>query len=300
MKLKSFLAAVICAMCALPSMAQDEVTLQTVYDLLGAGLDTETIIAVIDTASDRQLEVTTNDVMDLAKAGADSQLIAYLRKISQTDNGKDGIYWVNNGSDKPTPLFRCAFGKEKSGFKGGLLGTVGGAAGAILGGSKGAIVGSVAGGLVVASTAADFEKLVISGGTAKVVLSGENASNPVFRFYFPKKESGSSFDQNDLYMQFMTSVQSPNEFQCIKMKVDKKKTKRSFPDGAKYSVAGFSSSKTGSQDIVDFEIKANDNHTFEVTFPNGLEAGEYVFFYKDGMNNEFFQKSPFGFDFSVQ
>lgn len=302
MKLKSIILAVICTLCTLPIMAQEDesVTNETIITLLEEGFNSEEIISYVDNASTREVKMGINEMRALKAAGADSELISYLQKIAKTDFGKEGVYWWNTG-DKPKKLYRCSFEKSKKGMSGSVLGVVGGTAGAILGGSTASKVAAGAAGAIVATSAADFQKLVVQGGTAKIVLSGENASNPVFRFYFPKTENN-SFEQQaeSWYFAMMSEVQSPNEFQCIKMKTDKKKTKRQFPDGAKYTVAGFSSSDSGTKDIVDFEISEINNNTFEVSFPNGLEPGEYIFFYKDGLNNQYFQQHPFGFDFSVQ
>ena len=66
-----------------------------------------------------------------------------------------------------------------------------------------------------------------------------------------------------------------------------------------FSIAGFGSSTEGKKNVVDFEIKSINNTTFEVTFPNGLEPGEYCFFYKN-YQNEWFAQNICCFDFSVQ
>lgn len=302
MKLKLFLMAAFCALFALPSSAQEVVTTQTILDLLNQGLDSDLIIEYVETASDRQIQVGAQEMIALKEAGANNELIKYLRQITKTDFGFEGVYWVNNGTDKPTKLFRTNFQSEKSGFKGGALGAAVGIAGTWAGishGSGTAIGASQAAGVLIGTSSKDVEKLVIPGKNAKIVLTGETASNPVFRFYFPKAE-GHSFDQDvdGWYYAIMTQIDSPNMFQCIKMK--EKKDKRTFPDGTSFSVAGFEGKGNGAKNIVDFEIQANSNNVFEVSFPNGLEPGEYVFFYKDALNNEYFKAHPFGFDFSVQ
>ena len=158
---------------------------------------------------------------------------------------------------------------------------------------QGGIIGSMLGGGNVKS-----ESLVLHGLHATVVLTGDQASNPTFRFYLPKTEMDASEVKADSwYYQWMNSIQSPNEFECVKLK--EKKNKRTLPSGLSFSVAGFGSSTAGKKSVVDFEIKAINNTTFEVTFPNGLEPGEYCFFYKN-FQNEWFAKNICCFDFSVQ
>ena len=101
------------------------------------------------------------------------------------------------------------------------------------------------------------------------------------------------------YYQWMNSIQSPNEFECIKLDVKEKKKKRTLPSGMSFSVAGFGANSSGKKNVVDFEIKSINNTTFEVTFPNGLEPGEYCFFYKN-YQNEWFAQNICCFDFSVK
>lgn len=169
--------------------------------------------------------------------------------------------------------------------------------GDVLGGGssvvKGVAIGAALGGGNIKS-----ESLALLGTHAAVVLSGAQASNPTFRFYFPKTDMDAFNGQADIwYYQWMNSIQSPNEFECIKLK--EKKNKRTLPSGLSFSVAGFGSSSEGKKNVIDFEIKTINNTTFEVTFPNGLEPGEYCFFYKN-YQNEWFAQNICCFDFSVQ
>ena len=158
---------------------------------------------------------------------------------------------------------------------------------------RGVAIGAALGGGKIKS-----ESLALSGTHAAVVLSGDQASNPTFRFYFPKTEMDAFKGQADSwYYQWMNSIQSPNEFECVKLK--EKKNKRTLPSGMDFSIAGFGSSTEGKKNVVDFEIKSINNTTFEVTFPNGLEPGEYCFFYKN-YQNEWFAQNICCFDFSVQ
>lgn len=280
--------------------AQNEtVTNETIISLLKDGFGTEEIIGFVDAASTRTVTMSLTDMKALKEAGADAELIKYIQKIAKTDFGYEGVLWWNpSDGGKPKKLYRTAFEKEKKGFNGGFLGAATAVTGVVMGNSTGTRLASGVAGAAIATTAADFQKLVLQGANARVVLSGENATKPVFRFFFPKKDT-ESFEKTaeSWYFTMMSDVQSPNEFQCIKMK--QKKSKRTFPDGTKYTVAGFSSS-TNNKNIVNFEINEINNNTFEVSFPEALEPGEYIFFYKNGLNNKYFQENVFGFDFSVQ
>ncbi len=136
---------------------------------------------------------------------------------------------------------------------------------------------AVSGGLVLmASSGKEIQKLMIPGSTSKV----KTGTQPVFRFFFNKTENKSfNQDAGNWYEMVMNGIQSPSEFQLIKMQVkeSKKGGRRLFPSSMSYTVAGF-----------------------EVTFAQPLEPGEYCFFYKSGLSNKYFQAQPFGFDFMVE
>ena len=100
----------------------------------------------------------------------------------------------------------------------------------------------------------------------------------------------------------MNGIQSPNEFQLIKMTVkeNKKGGRRLLPSSMSYTIAGFSGKNASTREMVNFEITSINNNTFEVSFSEPLEPGEYCFFYKSGLQNKNFQVQPFGFDFTVE
>ena len=62
-----------------------------------------------------------------------------------------------------------------------------------------------------------------------------------------------------------------------------------FPEKMSYTIMGFEGNNSGKRQMMDFEIKTINNSTFEVTFKEPLEPGEYCFFYKSGLNNKYFQ-----------
>ena len=281
--------------------AQEEVvTNALIIQLLDEGFSDEEIIGFIESTSTREVKLDLQSMRELKKHNASAELIKYIQKIAKADFGYDGVYWWNTSDgSKPVKLYRSAFSIEqkKAGIGGFASAVAGGLIGDALGGgrsvAKGIAIGAAIGGGNIKS-----ESLALLGTHAAVVLTGEQASNPTFRFYFPKTEMDAFQGQADSwYYQWMNSIQSPNEFECIRLK--EKKNKRTLPSGLSFSVAGFGSSSEGKKNVVDFEIKSINNTTFEVTFPNGLEPGEYCFFYKN-YQNEWFAQNICCFDFSVQ
>ena len=281
--------------------AQEEVvTNALIIQLLGEGFSDDEIIGFIESSSTREIKSDLQSMRELKQHNASAELIKYIQKIAKADFGYDGVYWWNTSDGgKPVKLLRSGFSIEqkKAGISGFATAVAGGLVGDALGGGqsivKGVAIGAALGGGKIKS-----ESLALSGTHAAVVLSGDQASNPTFRFYFPKTEMDAFKGQADSwYYQWMNSIQSPNEFECVKLK--EKKNKRTLPSGMDFSIAGFGSSSEGKKNVVDFEIKSINNTTFEVTFPNGLEPGEYCFFYKN-YQNEWFAQSICCFDFSVQ
>ena len=206
---------------------------------------------------------------------------------------------------KTEKLYRTNFEKESKGVNFGAIGAAAlgtYVAGSVFGGhipSGGEAAAVAAGTSILMTSAKDIKKLMLPGTKAKTTTS----TQPVFRFYF-NHNSDDSFKQNggNFYELVMNDIMSPNEFQCVKMTVKAKKKggRRIFPDNMSYTVMGFEGSNASSRVMVDFTIKTINNTTFEVSFPQPLEPGEYVFFYKNGLNNQYFKTAPFGFDFSVE
>lgn len=281
--------------------AQEEVvTNALIIQLLDEGFSSDEIIGFIENASTREVKSDLQSMRELKQHNASAELIKYIQKIAKADFGYDGVYWWNTSDgSKPVKLLRSNFSVEqkKAGIGGFASAVAGGLIGDALGGGQ-SIVRGVAIGAALGGGKIKSESLALSGTHAAVVLSGDQASNPTFRFYFPKTEMDAFKGQADSwYYQWMNSIQSPNEFECVKLK--EKKNKRTLPSGMDFSIAGFGSSTEGKKNVVDFEIKTINNTTFEVTFPNGLEPGEYCFFYKN-YQNEWFAQNICCFDFSIQ
>lgn len=304
---KLFIIAIM-AVASLTASAQNEaVTNQTVLDLLKEGFSSEEIIGAIQNSTTRTITFDINFMRELKAAGADKDLTTFLQKIAKTDMGYEGVVlWNPAGGGKPEKVYRTNFEKESKGFSLGTIAGIAGAAygvGSLVGGRKvsGGEAAAVTGGLtLMASSGKEIQKLIIPGTKAKVTTGRQ----PVFRFYFNGKGEGQSFESNtaNWYEMVMNSIQSPNEFQLIKMDVkeNKKGGRRLFPSSMSYTVAGFSGTNTSTREMINFDIKTINNNTFEVTFKEPLEPGEYCFFYKSGLSNKYFQAQPFGFDFSVE
>ena len=287
--------------------AQNEaVTNQSILDLLKEGFSSEEIKGAVENSTTRTLTFDINYMRELKAAGASQELVTYLQKIAKTDNGYEGVVlWNPAGGGKPVKVYRTNFEKEQKGFNLGAVAAIAGAAWgvgsavsgrSVSGGEAAAVTG---GALLMASTGKEIQKLVIPGSTSKV----KTGTQPVFRFFF-NKEEGKSFNQEsgNFYEMVMNSIQSPNEFQLIKMQVktSKKGGRRLFPSSMSYTVAGFEGTNASTREMINFEITTINNNTFEVTFTQPLEPGEYCFFYKSGLSNKYFQTQPFGFDFTVE
>ena len=305
--IKKVFVAALMMVASLAANAQNEaVTNQSILDLLKEGFSSEEIIGAVENSTTRTITFDINYMRELKTAGATQDLITYLQKIAKTDNGYEGVVlWNPADGGKPVKVYRTNFEKESKGFN---LGTIAGIAGAawgvgsavsgrhVSGGEAAAVTG---GALLMASSGKEIQKLIIPGSTSKV----KTGAQPVFRFFF-NKESGKDFNQDtaNCYEMVMNSIQSPNEFQLIKMQVkeNKKGGRRLFPSSMSYTVAGFEGKNASTREMVNFEIKTINNNTFEVSFSQPLESGEYCFFYKSGLSNKYFQTQPFGFDFTVE
>lgn len=294
---------IVCAMALSTQVmnAQDEVvTNALIIQLLDEGFSDDEIIGFIESASTREVKSDLQSMRELKQHNASSDLITYIQKIAKTDFGYDGVYWWNvSDGGKPQKLYRSSFTREEKKAGIGAFGSavLGSVVGDIVGGVGSTVQGAIIG-AAIGEGKIKSESLILSGKQAAVVLSGDQASNPVFRFYFPKTDMDAFNGQADSwYFNWLNDIQSPNEFECVKLK--EKKGKRTLPSGLKFSVAGFGSSSEGKKNVVDFEIKSINNTTFEVTFPNGLEPGEYCFFYKN-IQNKWFVQNICCFDFSVQ
>jgi hypothetical protein len=306
---KLILAAGLFALTLHVSAQNEAINNQTILDLLKEGFKTEEIKGAIENCTERSITYSLDYMRQLKAAGADAELTTYIQKIAKADFGYEGVMlWNPNNSSKPVKLLRTQFEKESKGFNLGTIAAIGAASymvGSAVSGDihSGTAAAVTAGTGVLMSSGKDIQKLMLPGSTSKCRISGESGKHPVFRFYFPKTENN-SFEKsaNNWYEMIMSAIQSPNEFQCVKMQVKTKKDgngRRLFPDKMSYTVLGFEGSNASTRQIINFDVKDINNSTFEVSFPQALEPGEYVFFYKSGLNSESFKEHPFGFDFTV-
>lgn len=283
------------------SAQNDVMDNNAVITLLKEGFTAEEIIGAIETSSTRTIKYSIDFMRELKAAGATPELTTYIQKIAKTDFGYEGIYWWNTG-DKPKKMLRSQFEKEEKGFNLGTLAAaavVGVAVGSAVSGhapSSGVAAATGAGAVLLSSTGKEIKKLCIMGQTSRTPIT---TRRPTFRFYLPKHETMSfSKEANNWYEFVMNDIQSPNEFQVVKMKA--KKNRRVFTDNASYSIAGFTGTNNKDRVVIDFQVNEINNNTFEVTFNEDIEPGEYVFFWKNGLGNEVFRQYVFGFDFTIQ
>jgi len=147
---------------------------------------------------------------------------------------------------------------------------------------------------VLGETGFHTEKLFLKDSQSKTRVQGEQASNPTFRFYLPNITSQDP--KNTWYYKVMGSS-TPQDFLCVKLKSNKKD--RTFPAGKELSVLSSSFNLNKGSDFVEFTVNEISQNVYEVTFPNGIEPGEYCFYYKNYKNPELNNNFP-SFDFAVE
>lgn len=165
-------------------------------------------------------------------------------------------------------------------------------------GSLGAATGGWIAGTVLASSDFKSDKLVIKGEHARVKMTERN---PTFRFVLPTEDDYTANAAHLWYYTWMSGIQTPAEFQLIKLKSKgkDKKARRVFPSGLSWSAAGFSTTKDADiASLVEFDIKQINDNTYDITIPDGLEPGEYVFFYRNALA-ERLKEHLSAFDFSI-
>lgn len=271
----------------------DVINNNSIISMLKKGYSTEIIIGQLEN-NDRELSADISDIDALIAAGADTHLISFIQKSIKADHGlTNGMYWMPNGQ-KPQKLVLANVEKDESGFNGSFLYLTSLWVAFLSPSNMGEIL---TGGSVLGTANFSSEKLVLPGGSACMKL---NTRNPVFRFSL----SGSTSVDPSLpawYNQWIGGIQSPNEFQLIRLDVKgkDKKARRVFPSGLKWGVGGFSTSKQSTKNLVAFNIRQLDNLTFELTMPEELAPGHYAFFYKND-SNPIFKERLTAFDFTIE
>lgn len=124
-------------------------------------------------------------------------------------------------------------------------------------------------------------------------IAGKDANyqfneTPTFYFNFipVTKDLGSSSSQateNDNYLDLIISkvsgnqaAISPNEFKLIRL--DVKGNKREYLS-SQLKVSGNADVGIGDKNLAEFKYAKVSDHTYKVSFPNGLPYGEYCFYY---------------------
>ena len=137
----------------------------------------------------------------------------------------------------------------------------------------------------------DSEKLILEREQAQVRFFD---SNPVFRFYFPEQTDNTDIDV--WLREIIGSIKNPNDFLCVRL--TPKKNKRTFPKGVKMSELVNITLTSNKENIIKFDFKQVDENVYDITFPDGLEPGEYCFYYKDYANAKL-SDHLIAFDFGI-
>lgn len=281
----------------------DVVNSETILRMLEKGYSTPVIINQIEGADEVSLTCTLDYLDMLMAAGADQNLIMYIQNYNKENNKQSlsleaGMYW-HNTDDQPVQILVSPVQKKENNIGGKLLGGLASVGGTVLGATTGSIGLASTGwitGDILSSSNFKSDKLYIPGEHSNVVV---NTTNPIFRFIKPGSDNAAT--GNDMwYYLWLANVQSPSEFQLIKLEPKGKgsKANRQFPSKMTWSAAGFSTSnETSKKNLVDFKVAQVENGVYEISFDQPLEPGEYAFFYKNTTSE--LLKGLSAFDFTV-
>lgn len=304
--------------------AQEVIDNAKVLELLKSGWKWEQIARQVELDNHGQhLSMDSNFINELMKLGANDTLIMTLQQFaienkegaSSAENtnivDEVGVCYVDkdNGGRLEKIDINTFKVEEKKTLGIGTLGGIAGALGTFVGYNKGGLDGlktiikahqimNMAG--TLGDTKFKSERLYLEQQKANTVISGTYASNPTFRFYFPEITNYNT--DNSWFYKTIGTIKNPNDFICVKLTPNVKKNKRSFPSKLKLSILSEQndvSLNSNSNDLVHFSAKPIGENTYEITFPNGLEPGEYCFYYKN-YKNELLQNHLIAFDFRIE
>lgn len=280
----------------------DVLNSETILRMLEKGYSTPVIINQIENAE----EVTLSSQLDyldmLMAAGADQNLILYIQNYNKEQQKQSfsleaGLYWFNPDNQN-IQLLVSPVQKKENNIGGKLLGGLASVGGTVLGATTGSVGLASTGwitGDILSSSSFKSDKLYIPGEHSNIEVT---TTTPVFRFIKPGSDISTG---NDMwYHLWLASVQSPSEFQLIKLEPKGKgsKANRQFPSKMTWSAAGFSTSnETSKKNLVDFKVAQVENGVYEISFDQPLEPGEYAFFYKNTTSE--LLKGLSAFDFTV-
>lgn len=232
--------------------AQEILTNKDIIALTKTGLDKSVIISKLN-SSNVDFDVSTDGLVALGTANVDPKVINAMMERnavvsaekSKVDNANNPLYlhnsgfYVYNDLEKEKPLIKL----DPTSI------------------SNYSTSGGGFGGFGKSSTVAH-----LTGASSRVPVTSKEAD-----FYFhlnPNDDSGTSWWWETL---------SPNDFILVKLRA--KEGDRVFILGSTTSGAFSTDSKTGipSEDLRKFEYKEMSKGIYEITFPEGLEAGEYMF-----------------------
>ena len=299
--------------------AQTEITNATILEWIAdEGITDDDIINELgNTDNTLNVKMDINFRKQLNQAGASDALKTAIDNvvkdqkyaIAHADDAMIGVYYQTDDDQwTDIPLNTFSIEEKKSlglggiaRIAGGTLGVIGGIQGDWSGLSKVLKGATIAGmGSLLGDTKFKSDRLKLDNSHASQKVKNVAAGTPMFRFYFPKIMSQDA--EAAWYYTLMGNITTPRDFLCVRLTSNEKKKKRTFPAGKKLTLlstdSGFSAGD-GSGDIVEFDIKKVKDNVFEISFPNGIEPGEYCFYYKN-FKNEILKDHLPAFDFAVE
>lgn len=256
--------------------AQNEVlTNKTIINLSKKKLQESIIISKIN-SSNCQFDVSTDALIDLKDNAVSDKVVEAMiakSKLNGKKSGKkeidnilsnfeeSGIYFRDSASNEYVKLDATSTTGEKTG------------------GFGQALAASYTGGI-----SSMKRKLQIGGARANYKLT----KSVKFYLFFESTETSlnksrankESDDNNgNIFAYMMTQnhseAASPNDFKVLKCSVRGKNREFTAGSASSYASKGGLSGK----EIVSFQYKKIGKNLFELTFPDGIKAGQYIFYY---------------------
>lgn len=281
---------------AMPSLlqAQEVYTNKTILDLKSAGLSKDVIKNMISSAPNCKFETDAQSVIKLKKAGIDDEVInAMITKMNPTAVAATPVSAVETKMPATGTVTLATIKKEGSGIYYADAKGISEIEPTVYSGKK---TSSGALQSITYGFAKNTTRMTLNGNTANVTV---NEKKPVFYFVFDKTESS----LNDQGSGWLRDVSGPNEFQLVKVIVNKDKKSGKVTSREIETKAGnyYSGTEEGvsSKFKVDFKRKKLEEGVYEITFEEDLPPGEYCFMYA-GANVDLYNRNPKVYDFAVK
>ncbi len=278
--------------------AQEVYTNKTILDLKSAGLSKDVIRNMISSAPNCKFETDAQSVIKLKKAGIDDEVInAMITKMNPATTATATTAAATSAIETKMPATGTAsletLKKEGSGI--------------YYSNAKGIteIEPTVYSGRKTSSHALQSISYGFAKNTTRMTLNGNTANmtveekKPVFYFVFNKSEG----NLNDQGSGWLREVSGPNEFQLVKVIVNKDKKSGKVSSREIETKAGnyYSGTEEGvsSKFKVDFKRRKLEEGVYEIYFEEDLPPGEYCFMYA-GANVDLNNRNPKVYDFAVK